>query len=203
MEAYTYLPLPATNYIQLLRLLPGFGEAEVQCELLAVDLSYLHSEYQALSYVWGDSKIRRDITVDVNRLHVTTNLHAALIRLRRGWCFRLLWIDAICIDQAYFEERATQVERMAVIYALSSCVLVWLGPEQNGRDHAMELLRRPTVVPRYSSHAILSMVNLVNEKKVMPLEYSRDVDALQQLMSRSWFSRSWFSSMCMFQRTYN
>lgn len=38
-----------------------------------------------------------------------------------------LWIDALCINQASFDERAVQVPRMAAIYSTACTTLVWFG----------------------------------------------------------------------------
>jgi hypothetical protein len=67
--------------------------------------------YEALSYVWGDQAIQSTILVSVGgggprrRCPVTRNLYAALQHLRRGDSDRLLWIDALCIDQANLDEK--------------------------------------------------------------------------------------------------
>jgi hypothetical protein len=46
----------------------------------------------------------------------------------------VLWIDAICINQADAQERAEQVKLMGRIYELSGTVLIWLGPGNKETD---------------------------------------------------------------------
>ncbi|KAK8080195.1 HET-domain-containing protein [Apiospora hydei] len=75
-------------------------------------------KYEALSYARvGDTKRRglggsnKSSSVVVvgsggQRLPVTDNCHAALVRLRRRLWTRTLWVDAVCIDQAEDEAGA-------------------------------------------------------------------------------------------------
>jgi len=49
------------------------------------------------------------------------------VNLRDAREDRVLWIDAICIDQADVEERNRQVELMAYIFGRAKKVIVWLG----------------------------------------------------------------------------
>ena len=97
-------------------------------------------DFVALSYVWGDSSVKREIYVNNTLVLVTANLEAALrqlqshSRIRQG--FRI-WIDALCINQTDLDERAVQVTRMKDIYARAWHVIVWLGPEAKNSDLAM------------------------------------------------------------------
>ena len=60
-------------------------------------------------------------------ISVTRNLMDALHRFRRPDASRVLWADAICINQDDVEERGSQVQLMARIYSEASRVLIWLG----------------------------------------------------------------------------
>ena len=71
---------------------------------------------------------------------VTDNLHIALQHLKRNE-ERLLWIDAICINQSDNGERLHQVRMMADIYRrCSGCAYVWLGPSMDDSDAVMDLI---------------------------------------------------------------
>lgn len=59
------------------------------------------SPYEALSYVWGNTESTEKIWVDGCPFTVTENLFEALSDLRQPKEDRLLWIDAICIDQTH------------------------------------------------------------------------------------------------------
>lgn len=88
-------------------------------------------DYIALSYVWGDPSIRRDILVDGHRFSVTENLYQALLRLSNLKPIQNqtlhIWADAICINQNDLVERATEVKKMGLIYSSSYTVMAWLG----------------------------------------------------------------------------
>jgi hypothetical protein len=61
-------------------------------------------EYDALSYAWGDPTVTCEIELNGVQWPVTTNLAAGLPRLRHSKDTAVLWIDAICIDQANVKE---------------------------------------------------------------------------------------------------
>jgi hypothetical protein len=61
------------------------------------------------------------------KLNITTNLFDALKRLRLPDADRVLWVDAICINQFDLEEKNIQVPLMKDIYSKASVVLIWLG----------------------------------------------------------------------------
>lgn len=100
--------------------------------------TYRHSHcpsYETVSYTWGgeqgDSSPCRPIFVgpywDV--LLQTENCWQMLRYARPTRGIRLLWVDAICINQDNDEERAIQVAMMAQIYNNCERTLVYLGPE--------------------------------------------------------------------------
>lgn len=65
-----YRPL-AENEIRILEILAGSGDEEVHCRLKYIKLDGL-TEYNALSYAWGDtSKPQVDIYIDGHKLKVT------------------------------------------------------------------------------------------------------------------------------------
>lgn len=56
----------------------------------------------------------------------------ALKRIRHETDERVVWADAICIDQTNKAERARQVTLMSEIYEQAQEVLVWLGNDDHG-----------------------------------------------------------------------
>ncbi len=132
-----YSPLDANRReIRLCRILP-FSLNAVSCVLSTVSLDTAPT-FEALSYVWGDSSNRVPIRIDGRQLLVTRNLAAAMRALssRAMMGFgsspdytRLIWIDAICIDQSNTSERNSQVRLMGDIYSEARHVVGWLGTE--------------------------------------------------------------------------
>lgn len=103
--------------------------------------------------------------VDDHKLGVTSNLLAALVRLRSGSRHQdippndpfhsstakyilgvlespvmtaYIWIDAISINQDDYVERNHEVLKMGQIYNSASRVIIWLGPGGNDNEEAFE-----------------------------------------------------------------
>jgi hypothetical protein len=76
----------------------------------------LEINYEALSYVWGKpTEAKHNLVVNDCSMPVTTNLYSTLQSLRYPDKSRLLWIDAICIDQRNETEEITQLPMMGGI----------------------------------------------------------------------------------------
>jgi hypothetical protein len=76
----------------------------MSCDLHLASLD-LSPTYETLSYVWGDQKITQPIALEGYEFEVTINLHEALRRLRATAKTRIIWIDALCINQKDDDER--------------------------------------------------------------------------------------------------
>jgi hypothetical protein len=83
--------------------------------------------YEALSYTWGGTQDQEYVHVNGKRFSIRQNLYRALQHFRHGTETRILWIDAICINQEDNGEKSWQVKLMADIYRRARRVLVWLG----------------------------------------------------------------------------
>jgi hypothetical protein len=67
------------------------------------------------------------IRVDGSNFQVTRNCYDAIVHLRRTETPRVVWIDAICIDQDNAQEKNAQVERLGAIYIRAERTIIWLG----------------------------------------------------------------------------
>lgn len=114
--------------IRILHLHPGRYNEDIKCTL---SISTPKTSFEALSYVWGNSKDTVNIEVEGELTPVTKNLEAALRHLRTENEIRDLWVDAICINQNDNDERTHQVGMMDVIYQDAQRVIAWLGIERN------------------------------------------------------------------------
>jgi hypothetical protein len=83
-------------------------------------------KYEALSYTWGNEAPKEIISLDGKYFTVGLNLLHALRKLRDPENERILWIDAICIDQSNVPERTAQLRIMPYIYQRAQAVLVSL-----------------------------------------------------------------------------
>ncbi|KAH8599679.1 heterokaryon incompatibility protein-domain-containing protein [Bisporella sp. PMI_857] len=118
----------ARNEIRLLYLLGGPSTEAIQGELEVVSLDD-NPGYEALSYCWGSQDNGKTITINSQPVYVTRNLHNALMKLRLPQNKRVLWIDALCINQNDTTEKELQVSLMSQIYGKTNCGLLWLGEE--------------------------------------------------------------------------
>lgn len=157
--------------------MPPDKTARIQCQLFNYPLQETGERpclYEALSYVWGDSKKPHTISIGGYNLHVTANLCAALLHLRDQLIERILWVDAICIDQDSTEERAEQVQLMAKIYCKTNRVIVWLGEAAAGGDRALNAIRIAA-----------------DKESTKSSDYQTNQQAILDLLQRPWFQRIW------------
>jgi hypothetical protein len=122
-----YRPLRGSQF-RLLNILSGSGRQRIACRPNGYNIDAAPA-YEALSYAWGSPENPLKIDVNGKAFTVTRNLNAALRRLRSPDKNRLVWVDAICINQKDTDERSHQVQRMAQIYSNAEQVIVWLGDE--------------------------------------------------------------------------
>ena len=133
-------PLQSTDSIRVLYLLPGALDDNIYEELTEVSLSQ-SPLYEALSYVWGSPIPADPISCHGKELLVTPNCIAAMRRLCDEKKRRVLWIDAVCIDQSSMDERNHQVRLMGDIYSNSKRVIIWLGEETTISNFLMSFLK--------------------------------------------------------------
>lgn len=133
---FTHTRLSSARSTRVLRLTPSADfDSPIHCELHEISLDD-KIKYEALSYVWGEPAAGHTVCVNGDRtLDVTPNCLEALRYLRRQGdtaTARVLWIDAICIDQSKDSvlERNQQVALMGDVYSAAAGVLIWLGPGQ-------------------------------------------------------------------------
>jgi hypothetical protein len=73
-------------------------------------------------------------TVDIcddRALPITESLDAALRTFRYADRERILWADAVAINQQDDEEKSSQVGLMQEVYRKGACTLIWLGHEED------------------------------------------------------------------------
>lgn len=150
---FTYRPLiTARNEIRLLRLRPAASFNEpLRVSLFHASLDAA-PEFEALSYVWGKTWGEYAVWVEdgsqtfdgagdhtkLPSLPITPNLDTALrhVRFRPVPAAastptqqdRILWVDALCINQQDPAERSRQVQQMRRIYEACVADVAYLGP---------------------------------------------------------------------------
>ncbi|KAM0175400.1 hypothetical protein ACHAPC_009643 [Botrytis cinerea] len=150
--------------------------ASIECRLHIYPLEKANKAthiYQALSYVWGVSETLRSVFIDKQPLPVTANLHAALLQLRDRTFERIIWVDAICINQKDEEEKSHQIGLMAKIFGLADRVIVYLGEAADDSDQALKIIRG------------------VEDELMDPSSSKENEKRILELLKRPWFQRIW------------
>lgn len=207
LKSYEYSALQGPTWVRLLSLAPGIGD-EVSCNIQHVDLDTA-PEYEALSYVWGSpEKSCRLVVQQVStgssqtspcQLNITASLYTALRDLRSADDKkerRILWADAVCINQDDIVERNIQVQMMGEIYRSASRVITYIGEKVDSLHPAIELA---TKLSKYADNHINDPPDdrLYDQSKLPELGFPPQVDpcwsALSDLMRRPWSSRVWIA----------
>ncbi|KAL5617601.1 hypothetical protein FOBRF1_006349 [Fusarium oxysporum] len=186
---------------------PGFrlmrleaGQAsQLECHLFQ---AYLDDgdiiPYEALSYVWGAQYTPYSIKLDEKVISITTSLQAALYHLRKPNEDRILWVDALCIDQKNIRERGHQVSLMGEIYKKAENVIIWLG------DLSADAVLLRSAIDKFTrqlpSKAFTEWSRIDSrfqdqwkqiEDSLGVSSHEKLVDSLQSLMENPWFTRVW------------
>ncbi|PGH11902.1 hypothetical protein AJ79_04594 [Helicocarpus griseus UAMH5409] len=136
---YTHTPLERSNSIRLAEILPGRSNDSLQLQIHHTTLQNAPA-YEALSYEWAGNTGLRPVKCGSQEFHLSSNLRAALRRLRYTNRRRLVWVDAICIDQSNRQERSHQVSLMRDIYRNAQRALIWIGEEKEHTGAAFGLI---------------------------------------------------------------
>jgi hypothetical protein len=132
-EEFAYRPLD-DHEIRLVVLLPGSFSSQIECNLVHHKFDEA-LQYDALSYTWGDPTITDVILLDGHTFKITRGLEHALRYIRLHQDRRVLWIDAICINQRDCAERSHQVQKMFDIYQNAETVRSWIGCKTESDDY--------------------------------------------------------------------
>ncbi|KAE8414359.1 heterokaryon incompatibility protein-domain-containing protein, partial [Aspergillus pseudocaelatus] len=146
---YIFEPLQE-GQIRLITLKPGAFHDPLHCTVAVVPLGCGSTDYECLSYAWGGaSGLTQDITLDGQHFSISDVLDSALRHLRRPDEPRILWIDAVCINQADVAERNAQVAMMQYIYRGAKTVVAWMGPASATSDRAFSFLKEMARLGRW------------------------------------------------------
>ncbi|KIX93179.1 uncharacterized protein Z520_11033 [Fonsecaea multimorphosa CBS 102226] len=130
--------------IRTLLLAPGDKGTPISCELQVVP-SPKSTQFEALSYVWGETTPSNLISCNGYDFPVTESLYTALLHLRYPDAWRRLWVDQLCINQNQGQELMKQVGLMGSIYSSACRVIVWLGKYDRQMSLAFGLLQETSL----------------------------------------------------------
>lgn len=178
---------PGLQTIRLVEVQPGKTEDALRCSIHKTSLTD-DPDYEAISYCWGpDHAVDKVICDDETYLPLNRSLSSALRHFRHDQEPRLLWADAICINQSDADEKSRQVNMMREVYRQARRVLIWLGEEGEG----------DTLEPLIKLAQKLATVDVsrlpkdrVGRQKSLGFEDAH-ILSLSSLLERPWFRRVW------------
>lgn len=156
---------------------------------------------ETISYSWGRDYCQELINIDGRPVPVSQTAANVLRRLRFENRTRVLWIDAICIDQLDGAAKSEQLAILSVIYRMSASNAIYLGED----------FQDPAVIRRAVGHVVndfrskargRSLQDVVMRKMAdrghwltsrsgRELGDGIDTFALIDLFGSAWFSRLW------------
>lgn len=213
---YEYAALPSSTSIRLLEVVcQRSATAEFECHFHVVDLQqHSRSPYLALSYTWKLDDIAAEpverpacpiVMIGGYGLPIGHSLFDFLEQFcrRKGKLAqksksKLLWIDAVCINQQDFVERASQVAFMRKIYESATEVVVWLGRHDSYSRAVIPLIDLLTKINfnrtttnfdglHYQSR---TDSDFYEQNQMKPLSETDHLN-MCSFYSRSWFHRLW------------
>lgn len=150
----------------------------ITCSLHLANLDDEESRYEALSYEWGDpGKAPLSVLIANEKVEVRENLWWALWHMRDEHKVKILWVDALCINQEDNQERTHQVKQMGRIYARADMVIAWIGL---GTEHLPHMEVAFNVVNRVEDYQY--------EQDISPSTWNESVSIF---LSRPYWNRLW------------
>ncbi|KUJ07042.1 HET-domain-containing protein [Mollisia scopiformis] len=178
-----YQPLDIeSKEIRVLYLVPGAWNDMICCTMETRSLSDAYRKYEALSYVWDAEPGFQAIVVNEQPLSVKRNLFLALRRLRKSNEPRIMWVDALCINQQSNVEKSHQVALMRNIYRSCVRVYLWLG------DYSTNPSDTRSVEDEIN---IFTSSRATTKKKDKRPFHPEILDAYISLVSSPWWDRLW------------
>lgn len=197
-KKFRYQPLDPTQPVfRLLVLKKGTGP-KLEGHLVVSALEDRKNRYEAVSYTWGNNVGVDIISLHGRHLNLSLNLSLILRDLRDPYEDRILWVDAICIDQGNISERGHQVQQMRDIYRNSKRVLFCISRQTEMTDILL------TSLQELQNHDITKSASFDLDDWSMAWseiqsryrgEYSglegKQRDGLLHILAQPWFNRVW------------
>ncbi|KAI0966065.1 heterokaryon incompatibility protein-domain-containing protein [Xylaria arbuscula] len=202
---YKYSAIKAPRTIRVMHLHPGAETDPVLFSLVTTSLDPA-PDFEAVSYCWGTAQDKRQVTCNDASVYITNSLFTGLLHFRHADRPRILWADAVCINQADLAEKSAQVLLMPLIYSQATRTLIWLGvaddpvfgsisPGVTESIHqALRLL--PEISPENPGDTAATLQAVHRESQRLrdegkPNLLDHDWALLVALLERPWFRRKW------------
>ena len=198
MEIFTYQTLEDSSLNFRLFILKPLENASTPAIPLHGEMIHIKLEdeekpqYETVSYFWGNPARCSLIIVDEKALRVPENTERTLRKLANTDRQRVLWIDAVCINQDDVEERSCQVAIMSIIYESSTGNMIDLGDADSMDSRAIENIDAIFEEICEATGDLKNVVETIIQngswgRSESSLGTPVDVEALIQFFSRPWF----------------
>ena len=195
LEPSPYAPLDEDQKeIRLLTVHAGRFKQPIVCSIEHASLKGdALTQYETISYCWGDQSDRAFIHLNGTKISVPASSAAALRRMRLSDRNRVLWIDAVSINQADYDERGKQVSMMGEIFTNSTGNLVYLGEGDSMTAAALQSIQSVVDEINQDTDEMRSIQETcfdpnsdwVNQENAP--QRTVDYDALESFYSIKWF----------------
>ena len=201
-DATMYEPLPGPGWFRLLVIEPRCTDNDkLRCHLRAVRLDDAAGRYSALSYCWTQpvrDAVHGLLCNGLDFDDAGENLRLALENIRYRIRPRIVWVDALCINQEDLAERNQQVQLMGQIYQQAIEAIVWLGDSFPRRPTWPEFDAICKVVKKWNKHLRPYYESRDEKGKVCRTEpgisgnqSDWDPELVARFFGYPWFERRW------------
>ncbi|KAJ4090230.1 hypothetical protein NW756_006587 [Fusarium oxysporum] len=130
LQPHIYTPLPSPSHIRVLFIQPGVNEDTLVASFELLDLNTANIRFEAISYQWSECGCQKaSIRLGGEQMSINAYLRNILLHLRREQHIRVVWADALCINQSDHAERLQQVSIMQKIYSQAFRVIGFVGKD--------------------------------------------------------------------------
>lgn len=181
-SVYDELPTSHVEF-RLLQIEPaGCSRSPIIARLFKASLDD-HPPYEAMSYRWESTRDHHFIMVNGIKFPVMGNVFSSLLEFRRQShpSSPTFWVDSVCINQNCTQDRNKQVQLMGRIYSEARLVRMWIGPESDATDQAIELIHH-CQLNKETPEEIVAANIIRNEAGTR---------ALTELLQRDYWNRMW------------
>ncbi|KAH7217271.1 hypothetical protein BKA60DRAFT_621625 [Fusarium oxysporum] len=109
LQPNIYTPLPSPSHIRVLFIQPGVNEDTLVASFELLDLNAANIRFEAISYQWSECGGQKaSMRLGGEQMSINAYLRNILLHLRREQHIRVVWADALCINQSDHAERLQQ-----------------------------------------------------------------------------------------------
>lgn len=190
---YRYKELETERTIRLVTILPGNDRDYIHLEIQHRHLEDNMTAFEALSYVWRNPNHRKEVFINTISFDVRPSLFSALRHLRYHDKRRVIWIDAVAIDQEDLDKKSIQVPFMRYIYHFAAATVVFIGEADADTAWAFNYFK----ILHTLYYFYYETPKATTQRGLRSRVIGYDLKRLFRFLEREWFERAWtFQEIC-------